>query len=80
MEHSFRRFAELVPIGGHVVANLDDKGARASLKGISQPVFWFSYDDPAAQCRAENVVWTDGLPSFDIYIRGSYYAHVSLRV
>lgn len=80
VEHSFRRFAELVPIGGHVVANMDDEGARDALRGISQPIFWFSYDDPAAQCRAENVVWTDGLPSFDIYIRGSYYAHVSLRV
>lgn len=56
------------------------RGARDALRGISQPIFWFSYDDPAAQCRAENVVWTDGLPSFDIYIRGSYYAHVSLRV
>ena len=80
VEHSFRRFAELVPIGGHVVANMDDQGARDALRGISQPIFWFSYDDPAAQCRAENVVWTDELPSFDIYIRGSYYAHVSLRV
>ena len=80
VEHSFRRFAELVPIGGHVVANMDDQGARDALRGISQPIFWFSYDDPAAQCRAENVAWTDGLPSFDIYIRGSYYAHVSLRV
>ena len=68
VEHSFRRFAELVPIGGHVVANMDDEGARDALRGISQPIFWFSYDDPAAQCRAENVVWTDGLPSFDIYI------------
>ena len=28
VEHSFRRFAELVPIGGHVVANMDDQGAR----------------------------------------------------
>ena len=73
-------FLSFFPIGGHVVANMDDEGARDALRGISQPIFWFSYDDPAAQCRAENVVWTDGLPSFDIYIRGSYYAHVSLRV
>ena len=80
VEHSFRRFAELVPISGHVVANMDELGARDALKGSSHPIFWFSYDNPAAQCRAETVVWTDGLPSFDIYIRGSYYAHVSLRV
>ena len=28
VEHSFRRFAELVPIGGHVVANMDDSGGK----------------------------------------------------
>lgn len=32
VEHSFRRFAELVPIGGHVVANMDDQ-ARAMRSG-----------------------------------------------
>ena len=80
VEHSFRRFAELVPVGGHVVANRDDEGARQTLAGISQPVFWFSLSDPSAQCHADNLVWTNGLPSFDITVRGSHYAHVSLQV
>lgn len=80
VEHSFRRFAELVPVGGHVVANRDDEGARQTLAGISQPVFWFSLSDPSAQCLADNLVWTNGLPSFDITVRGSHYAHVSLQV
>ena len=80
VEHSFRRFAELVPVGGHVVANRDDEGARQTLAGISQPVFWFSLSDPSAQCHADNLVWTNVLPSFDIAVRGSHYAHVSLQV
>lgn len=80
IEHSFRRFAELVPIGGNVVANKDDAGARETLDGASQPIFWFSMSDPAAHCRADNLVWKNGLPSFDIVVRGSHYAHVSLQV
>ena len=80
IEHSFRRFAELVPIGGNVVANKDDAGVRETLDGASQPIFWFSMSDPAAHCHADNLVWKNGLPSFDIVIRGSHYAHVSLQV
>lgn len=80
IEHSFRRFAELVPIGGHVIANKDDAGVRETLDGTSQPIFWFSMSDPSAHCRADNLVWKNGLPSFDIVIRGSHYAHVSLQV
>ncbi len=80
VEHSFRRFAELVPERGYVVANRDDAGARETLAGFGRPVFWFSLDDPAADCRAENLVWTDGLPTFDIMVRGERYAHVALNV
>ena len=80
IEHSFRRFAELVPIGGNVVASKDDAGVRETLDGASQPIFWFSMSDPAAHCHASNLVWKNGLPSFDIVIRGSHYAHVSLQV
>ena len=80
IEHSFRRFAELVPIGGHVVANKDDVGVCETLTGASQPIFWFSMSAPSAHCHADNLVWKNGLPSFDIVIRGSHYAHVSLQV
>ena len=35
VEHSFRRFAELVPADGHVVANWDDAGVRETLEGYT---------------------------------------------
>ncbi len=80
VERSFRKFAELVPERGFVVANRDDAGARETLAGIGRDVFWFSLRDADADCRAENLVWTDGLPSFDVVVRGERYARAALRV
>ena len=80
VERSFRAFAELVPDRGFVVANRDDSGARETLAGFARPVFWFSLSGADADCHAANIVWTDGLPSFDIVIRGETYAHVALNV
>ena len=80
VERSFRRFAELVPERGFVVANRDDAGARETLAGFPRPVFWFSLRDEAADCCAANLAWTDGLPSFDVVVRGAVYAHVALNV
>jgi len=80
VEKSFRAFASLVPADGHVVANGDDPGVRETLADFPRPVFRFSLHDPAADCRAERLVWQDGLPSFDITVRGAHYAHVSLQV
>ncbi len=80
VESSFRRFAELVPERGFVVANRDDGGARETLAGMERSVFWFSLADEGADCHAANVAWTGGLPAFDIVIRGKTYAHVALNV
>ena len=81
IQHSFRSFAELVPQEtGHVVANYDNASARTALNGLDRPLFWFSLHDPKADCRAEHITWTDGLPSFDIVIQGQIYAHVELKV
>ena len=80
IERSFRAFAELVPQGGHVVANKDDKGARETLAGYEGSLLWFSIFDHTADCYADNVACYDGLPSFDIVIRGEKFAHVDLKV
>ena len=80
VERSFRKFAELVPERGYVVANRDDAGARETLAGCAKNLFWFSLSDPTADCHAENLVWTAGLPSFDVVVRGEVYARVTLSV
>ncbi len=80
IKHSFRAFAQLVPNRGFVVANRDDSGVRETLSGYDRPVFWFSVNDPNADCHAENIIWNNGLPAFDAVIRGKTYAHIVLNV
>ena len=80
IESSFRRFAELVPDNGFVIANLDDEGVRETLEGYSRPVISFSRTDKTAACYPDNLVFTNGLPSFDVMINGECYTHVSLLV
>ena len=77
VERSFRKFAELVPAGGHILANADDPGAMEALAGMD--LFTFSIDQEA-DCRAAHITWQNGLPSFDVVIRGTQYAHVDLQV
>ena len=76
IKHSFRRFAQLVPVDGKIVANADDANAMDALKGL--PLFTFGLDHPA-DCRGENLTWNHGLPSFDIVIDGKLYTSLSLH-
>ena len=81
IEHSFHRFAELVPAGtGKVVVNWDDEGARAAVEGLDRPMFTYSVKDRDTDCYADNVAFFDGYGEFDIIIRGQRYAHVALHV
>ena len=79
IESSFRRFANLVPDNGFVIANADNQGAMDSVKGLEKQVFTFGLDQPA-DCTATNLTDLDTAPSFDVMIRGEKYAHVTLQV
>ncbi len=77
IKHSFRRFAGLVPADGHIVANADDPGAMDALRGL--PLFTFGLSE-GADCRAENLSFSHGTPSFDVMVRGQPYTRLSLQV
>ena len=79
IEHSFHRFAELVPPSGHVIVNADNQGAVDSAVGLERPVFTFGLDHPA-DCTAAGLTDVDGAPSFDVMVKGEKYAHVTLQV
>ncbi len=79
IEHSFRKFAQLVPPVGHIIANADNDGAMEALADLGRPVFTFGLDRPA-DCTAANLVEKDGHPSFDVMIQGEFYAHVDLQL
>ena len=78
IEHSFRRFAQLVPQSGYVIANADNQGAMESVAGIEHGVLTFGLDH-AADCTARNLS-ENGAPVFDVYVHGEKYAHVELQV
>jgi len=77
IQSSFRRFAQLVPRDGTIIANADDANTVEALRDL--PLFTFALRE-RADCRAEQIVFTDGLPSFDVVVRGKHYAHVTLHV
>lgn len=79
IEHSFHRFAELVPESGFVLVNADDCGAMESVRGLDKPILTFGVEN-AADFRAENLTWENGFPSFDITRQGMPYAHIKLQV
>ena len=80
IEHSFHRFAELVPPAGHVIACADNDGAMAAVAGLEHPVFTFGLDHEA-DCTAANLTEAaDGSPVFDVLVHGKPYAHVHLHL
>ena len=79
IQHSFRRFAELVPAAGAVVVNADNAAAMEAVAGLNRSVLTFGLDRPA-DCTAINLREEDGFPMFDVVIRGKVYAHAALRV
>lgn len=80
VEHSFHRFAELVPERGSVIVNADDEGAMAAVQGLSHPIVTFSLDKPDADFTAAAIQYHNGRPEFDILHHGELYCHVALRV
>ena len=77
IKESFRKFAQLVPPEGRIVANADAPGAMDALKGL--PLFTFGRSENAF-CRAENLTWEYGRPEFDVVVDGRLYTHLALHV
>ena len=77
IKESFRKFAQLVPPEGRIVANADAPGAMDALKGL--PLFTFGRSE-SADCRAENLTWEYGRPEFDVVVDGKLYTHLALHV
>ena len=77
IKRSFRRFAQLVPADGRIVANADDPNAMDALKDL--PLFTFGCKG-GADCQARNLTWNHGRPDFDVVADGKFYTHLSLQV
>ena len=78
VKRSFRRFAELVPETGFVVADRDDANTMDALSGLDRPTVTFGLEE--GDVHAANLTWHGGFADFDAIVNGQPYAHISLSV
>ena len=76
---SFRKFAELVPADGYVIANADDRNTMDALEGLDRPLLTFGLSE-SADVRAVNIVSNGAQTEFDVVRGGKPFAHLELRV
>ena len=76
VKHSFRRFAELVPQEGCVVADGDDANTMDALRGLERPMLTFGLEQGDIHC--EGLTWEGGFPSFDLIVRGEDLGRIEL--
>ncbi|NLY54106.1 MAG: UDP-N-acetylmuramate--L-alanine ligase [Firmicutes bacterium] len=79
VKRSFRRFAELLPPTGHLVAHSDDPNVRDILPGLNCQVITFGLE-PDADWRAVNMQLHSGGSSFDVLHHGQKVGHIVLHV
>lgn len=78
VEHSFRAFADLVPEDGVIIANIDDSNTMHTLEGETRRILTFGLAQ--GDVHAANLIWSKGLPSFDVMYQEKPFAHVALSV
>ncbi len=76
IQRSFRRFAELTPPDGWVIANAEDANTVQAMAGIRRRVLTFGREQ--GDVHGENLVWAGGFPEFDAVYEGRVYAHITL--
>ncbi len=75
IQASFRKFAQLVPENGRIIANGDDANTMEALQGLNKWTFGLSEDNDI-HGRNFSPDWR----SFDVVCRGKPYAHIQLSV
>ena len=75
IQASFRKFAELVPAHGRIIANGDDANTMEALKGLSCLTFGMSETDDVYGTN-----FSEDWRSFDVICEGTLYTHLNLRV
>ena len=78
IKHSFRRFAQLVPEDGMVIADRDDPNTMEALKGLERPLRTFGLDE--GDIHAANLSWEKGTGSFDLIYYEKCLGRISLQV
>ncbi|MGN0979834.1 MAG: UDP-N-acetylmuramate--L-alanine ligase [Candidatus Avoscillospira sp.] len=75
IQASFRKFAQLVPENGRIIANGDDRNTRDALEGLDYLTFGLTEGNDV---HGEN--YSADWRTFDVVCEGTSYAHVHLSV
>ena len=79
IKQSFRKFAQLVPEDGYVVANMDDENTMDAVKGIDRKVVTFGLS-PKADVYAKNISSNGYTSVFDLVYQGRTIETVTIHV
>ena len=75
IQNSFRKFAQLVPEHGRIIANGDDINTVDTLQNLPYLSFGFSETNDVYGCN-----FSKDWHSFDVICEGKHYAHLELAV
>ncbi len=78
VKEAFLRFARLVPEHGRVVANAEDANTMQTLRGKVPNLLTFGIEQ--GDVRSAELVWEQGMPSFDLVYQGETLCRIRLQV
>ena len=78
VKRSFRRFAQLVPDGGAVIANGDDRNTMDALQGLEKPLTRFGLEQGEIHAAALTV--ERGVYAFDLVYFGETLGRIQLQI
>ena len=79
IKQSFRRFAELVPADGTVIANHDDDNTMDAIAGLERKVLTYGFSSEA-DVYAKNIQMRGPVSEFDVYYQGRFFTHLNIQV
>jgi UDP-N-acetylmuramate--alanine ligase len=79
VKRSFAHFASLVPEGGAIVCNADDKNTMDALLPLGRDLFTFGLGE-SSRVRAVGIELSGTGSSFDVLYDGKFFCHIVLKV
>ncbi|MCL2228191.1 MAG: UDP-N-acetylmuramate--L-alanine ligase [Oscillospiraceae bacterium] len=79
LKRSFRKFASLVPEGGHIICNGDDENTMESLRPLGRKLLTFGIAD-GVKVRGTNLAADGRTPSMEVLYDGKPLCKIKLRV
>jgi len=79
LKSSFRKFASLVPEGGHIVCNGDDENTMEALAPLGRELFTFGFSGNV-RVRGVNVSAVGRNPTMDVLLDGKPLCRVTLQM